>query len=101
MGYGAMLKIHLYQELKESITALKNLGYTIYAAEVTKDAKPLAAVKPKGKWVLIMGHEGFGIADDILELCDAVVRIEMQEDVKSFNVAIAASIMLYNFKNNT
>jgi tRNA G18 (ribose-2'-O)-methylase SpoU len=45
-----------------------------------------------------MGHEGFGIADEILELCDGVVTIEMQEGIKSFNVAIAASIMMYNFK---
>ncbi len=98
MGYASMLKVHVYEELKESIHALKSLGYTIYAAEVNENAKPLASVKPEGKWVLIMGHEGFGIADDILELCDVVVSIEMQEDVKSFNVAIAASIMMYNFK---
>jgi len=99
MGYASMLKVHVYEELKESIYALKSLGYTIYAAEVNENAKPLASVRPEGKWVLIMGHEGFGIADDILELCDVVVNIEMQEDVKSFNVAIAASIMMYNFKN--
>lgn len=98
MGYAAMLKIHVYDDIKESIQALKALGYTIYAAEVTVNSQPLSCVKPDGKWVLIMGHEGFGIADDILALCDAVVHIEMQEDVKSFNVAIAASIMMYNFK---
>ena len=100
MGYASMLKIHVYQDIKASITALKALGYRVYAAEVTPDAKPLATVKPQGKWVLIMGHEGFGIAEDVLALCDAVVSIEMQAEVKSFNVAIAASIMLYNFKNN-
>jgi len=98
MGYASMLKIHIYEDIKESIKALKNLGYTIYAAEVTEDSTPLASLKAADKWVLIMGHEGFGIADDILELCDEVVTIEMQEGIKSFNVAIAASIMMYNFK---
>ncbi len=97
MGYASMLKVHVYEDIKESLKSLKKLGYTIYAAEVTENAKPLASVKPQGKWVLVMGHEGFGIAEDILDLCDEVVTIEMQEDVKSFNVAIAASIMLYNF----
>jgi tRNA G18 (ribose-2'-O)-methylase SpoU len=99
MGYASMLKIHLYEDIKESIGALKDLGYTIYAAEVTEDALPLACVRPEGKWVLIMGHEGFGIAEDILALCDKVVSIEMEMDVKSFNVAIAASIMMYSFKS--
>ena len=98
MGYAAMLKIHVYEDIKESIKALKGLGYTIYAAEVTENSQPLSCVKTAEKWVLIMGHEGFGIAEDILALCDEVVNIEMQEDVKSFNVAIAASIMMYNFK---
>jgi len=98
MGYASMLKIHIYADIKESIKALKNLGYTIYAAEVTEDSTSLASQQAADKWVLIMGHEGFGIADEILELCDEVVTIEMQEGIKSFNVAIAASIMMYNFK---
>jgi tRNA G18 (ribose-2'-O)-methylase SpoU len=98
MGYAAMLKTHIYEDIKESIKQLKALGYTIYAAEVREDSKPLATLKPQGKWVLIMGHEGFGIADEILEMCDSIVTIEMQEGVKSFNVAIAASIIMYNFK---
>jgi len=97
MGYASWLKIHIYKDIKESIKALKALGYTVYAAEVREDATPLSCVRPKDKWVLIMGHEGFGIADDILDLCDEVVSIEMQTGVKSFNVAIAASIMVYNF----
>ncbi len=97
MGYASMLKIHVYKDIKESIKELKKLGYTIYAAEVTENSQPLSTVKTDKKWVLIMGHEGFGIAEDILALCDEIVSIEMQEEVKSFNVAIAASIMLYNF----
>jgi tRNA G18 (ribose-2'-O)-methylase SpoU len=97
MGYASMLKVHVYQDIKESLRSLKELGYTIYAAEVTENSQPLASVKPQGKWVLVMGHEGFGIAQDILDLCDVVVTIEMEAEVKSFNVAIAASIMLYNF----
>ena len=46
-----------------------------------------------------MGHEGRGIAEDILELCDEVVTIEMQEGIKSFNVGVAASLMMYQFVN--
>jgi len=98
MGYASWLKIHIYEDIKESIKALQALGYRVYAAEVSQDAIPLASLQAPEKWVLIMGHEGFGIAEDILELCDDVVSIEMQEGVKSFNVAIAASIMMYNFK---
>ena len=45
-----------------------------------------------------MGHEGHGISSEILKLCDIIVNIEMAENIKSFNVAVAASILMYNFK---
>jgi tRNA G18 (ribose-2'-O)-methylase SpoU len=51
------------------------------------------------KWVLLMGHEGKGISQEILDICDEVVTIEMQDAVNSFNVSVAASIMMYQFKN--
>jgi len=99
MGHISMLKTHLYEDIKETIHTLKANGYRIYAAEVTKDSTPLASVKVVEKWVLLMGHEGSGISDEVLALCDEVVSIEMVEGVKSFNVGIAASIMMYQFKH--
>jgi len=99
MGHVAMLKTHRYEEITETIKALKENGYRIYAAEVTEDSTPLASVKVVNKWVLLMGHEGSGLSEDVLALCDEVVTIEMVEGVKSFNVGVAASIMMYQFKN--
>ena len=100
MGHVAMLKTHLYTDMKETINTLKENGYRVYAAEVTEDSTPLASVKVTQKWVLLMGHEGSGLSDEVLELCDEVVTIEMEEGVKSFNVGVAASIMMYQFKHN-
>jgi tRNA G18 (ribose-2'-O)-methylase SpoU len=99
MGHIAMLKTHLYEDIKETIQTLKQNGYRIYAAEITEDSTPLASVKVSDRWVLLMGHEGSGISDKILDLCDEVVTIEMVEGVKSFNVGVAASLMMYQFKH--
>ena len=99
MGHVAMLKTHLYTDMKETIKTLKENGYRVYAAEVTEDSTPLSSVKVTQKWVLLMGHEGSGLSDEMLELCDEVVTIEMEEGVKSFNVGVAASIMMYQFKH--
>lgn len=100
MGHTSRLKIHLYDDIKSTIKTLKILGYKIYAAEITKTSTPLQEVNTPPKWVLLMGHEGHGIANEILALSDEVVHIEMQEHVKSFNVAVAASILMYQFKQN-
>ena len=98
MGHAHLLDIHIYDDIIKSIKELKQRGYRIYAAEVTPNATPLAQVKITQKWVLVMGHEGFGIAQEILDVCDEVVTIEMVEGIKSFNVAVAASLMMYRFK---
>ncbi len=44
-----------------------------------------------------MGHEGKGISQEVLNECDEIISIEMSSDVKSFNVSVAASIMMYQF----
>ena len=98
MGHTAMLKTYLYEEIEETLFSLKERGYFIYGAEITTYSTPLSKVKVKDKWVLLMGHEGYGLSDAVLSLCDEVVNIEMMQGVKSFNVAVAASIMMYQFK---
>ncbi len=100
MGHISMLKIHTYSDIEDTIINLKEQGYRIYAAEVTENSTPLASVKVVDKWVLLMGHEGSGLSDEVLTLCDEVVTIEMMEGVKSFNVGVAASIMMYQFKHS-
>ena len=100
MGHVSMLKIHIYDDIKETLAALKRQGYRLYAAEVTEDSTPLSTVKVADKWVLLMGHEGSGLSEEILSLCDEVVTIEMEKGVKSFNVGIAASILMYQFKHS-
>lgn len=98
MGHVSMLKTHLYKDIFQTLKTLKENGYTIFAAEITQDSIPLSDLQVPEKWVLLMGHEGKGIAKEVLQSCDKVVSIEMVEGIKSFNVAVAASIMMYQFK---
>ena len=99
MGHSSMIQTHLLQDIKETIPLMQSLGYRVFAAEVTHNSTALSKVEVPQKWVLVMGHEGRGISKDILALVDEVVTIEMQEGVKSFNVGVAASIMMYQFVN--
>jgi tRNA G18 (ribose-2'-O)-methylase SpoU len=99
MGYAAQLKIHVYDDIFAAIQALKLLGYRVFAAEAAPGATPLVSLKVPDRWVLIMGHEGLGISPEVLNACDETVAIEMAEGVKSFNVGVAASILMYGFQN--
>ncbi|KIM11267.1 MAG: rRNA methyltransferase [Sulfuricurvum sp. PC08-66] len=95
MGYASRLKIHIYEDIFGTLAHLKSLGYTIIAAEITPDARPLSSIEAPLKWVLLMGSEDKGISAEVLACCDAVVAIEMAPEVKSLNVGVAASIMMY------
>jgi tRNA G18 (ribose-2'-O)-methylase SpoU len=97
MGYVSKLKLHIYKDIFQTLEALKADGYKIFAAEATPVALLLSKVKVPQKWVLLMGHEGKGISKEVLSACDEVVSIEMSSDVKSFNVSVAASIIMYQF----
>lgn len=101
MGYISMLNTHLYDDIFLTLRRLRENGYTLFAAEITENSTPLSKMKVPDKWVLLMGHEGNGISQKVLELCDHIVHIEMAEGVKSFNVGVAASIMMHQFKNRT
>ncbi len=98
MGYASLLKINIYDDITKAIDKLKTQGYRVFAAEISEGSTMLRDVITPKKWVLIMGHEGKGISQNILDLCDEVLTIEMQEGVKSLNVSVAASVIMYQLK---
>ena len=51
--------------------------------------------KDKNRYALVMGNEGSGIREEILEKCDKSLFINMNDKVESLNVAVATSILLY------
>ncbi len=99
MGHTCMLKIHIYDDIFSTLKELQANGYRIFGAEITENSTPLLQVKIPKKWVLLMGNEGKGLSKEILDACDEIVHIEMQAGVKSFNVGVAASILMYQFKS--
>jgi len=99
MGHVSKLKVHRYDDIFATLETLKANGYSIFAAEVTDDAVPLVEIKVPSRWVLLMGHEGRGISPEVLSACDEAVQIEMEPGIRSFNVGVAAAILMYQFKN--
>lgn len=98
MGHISKLNFHIYDDIKKTIPFLQKQGYKVFAAEVAKDAIKLQDVVVPKKWVILMGHEGKGLSKEIIKLCDSCVEIEMSGEVRSFNVGVAASLLMYNFK---
>lgn len=76
------------------IKELKSKGYTIYGTEVTH-GRNVKELQPISNYVLIMGNEGVGVKENILDLCDEYLYIKMNSACESLNVSVACSIILY------
>lgn len=94
---GMMFHIDIVtRDLKEVIQELKNREIPIYGTKVEygEDVRTLPQ-KDRVKYALIMGNEGNGVEDDVLDLCDKYLYIDMDPEVESLNVGVACGILLY------
>lgn len=92
---GMLFNINIIKcPLKDKITALKDKDYLILGTKVTNgvDVKNYEINK---KFVLIIGNEGQGISNDILNLCEDFLYINMNKKCESLNAGVAASILMY------
>ncbi len=54
-----------------------------------------AAFEPRVPWMLVLGSEQKGLAQDQLENCDSRIALPMRGRASSLNVAVAAGVLLY------
>lgn len=82
------------EDLVNLINELKQNNYVIYGTDVINGID-IKNVRKDGKYAIIMGNEGNGISDEIKKLVDKNIYIKMNENCESLNVAVSASIILY------
>ena len=81
------------ENLSRSIDILKKNSFWVYGAEM--DGSPCWSENLKGRVALVLGSEGKGISRLLLDKCDRLVKIPAQGNIDSFNVSVAAGILLY------
>jgi TrmH family RNA methyltransferase len=52
---------------------------------------------PVGPWILVLGGEQKGLAEEQMGACDVVLSLPMRGRASSLNLAVAAGILLYHF----
>ena len=84
------------KELIPVMDELKQKEIPIYGTNVNYgiDIRDLKD-KDRKKYCLIMGNEGNGVSEEVLDKCDTYFYINMNEKVESLNVGVATSILLY------
>ena len=54
--------------------------------------------KPVGNYSIVIGNEGNGVSQELIEISDMIVSIPMQNNVESLNASVSASILMFNLK---
>jgi TrmH family RNA methyltransferase len=73
--------------------------FQIVAADNGRGSTLLGDCRFADKVLLIIGSEGAGISEDLVETADIRVEIETPGPTESLNAAIAAGILIYAIKN--
>ena len=93
---GALLKLPVCREknLVQTVKQLKLHGIQILAADA-HGSKFIYEADLKMPTAIILGSEGEGIAKELLKLADEIVKLPMPNGFDSYNVSVAAGMMLY------
>jgi 23S rRNA (guanosine2251-2'-O)-methyltransferase len=92
-GANAYVSLVVASNLANAVDLLKKNGFWIYGADV--GGRSISEVDLHGRTVIVLGSEGRGIGRLLRERCDELIGIETRGHVDSFNVSVAAGILMY------
>lgn len=92
----AVFRAHLFEftEPLRFLESLRMAGFVRFATAGTGD-RSLESMKPGRRNAIFFGEEDQGLPGEILENCDATLRIPMPGGFESLNVGASSAIVLY------
>lgn len=88
-----------FETTLEAVHQLRIDGYLIIAIEQAVDSTKLHEFEPipGEKYALIFGNEVNGVAEEVMEQIDGCIEIPQFGTKHSFNIAVSAGIILWDF----
>lgn len=94
---GAIFQMNIcIMDLKEAIFFLQKNHVSVYGT-CLKNASSINTYSPQERMAFIMGNEGQGISQEILDICNYLIYIPIHS-IESLNVGVAAAITMYHFQ---
>ena len=96
---GSHFHIPVFQaNLQEYLPKLKEKGVQVAVTALHRDSKDYTILQGAIDVAIVVGNEGQGVSDDVIDLADVVVTIPMFGKAESLNVAIASALLMYKTK---
>lgn len=95
MGAIFRVKIIECENLKETLSKIKNNGFEIIVTSLQTD-NSIYDIEYNKK-IIVIGNEANGVEEDIQNMADKKVKIPMLGKTESLNASVATGIMLYEY----
>lgn len=83
------------KDLPLAVVALREQGRHVYATALHREARMIGDWTIKAGDCFVIGNEGHGLSQPVIEACDACAVIPMRERSESLNAAAAAAICIW------
>lgn len=96
---GSHFHIPVFQaNLQEYLPILKEKGVQVAVTALHRNSKDYSVLQGATDVAIVVGNEGQGVSNDVIEIADVVVTIPMFGKAESLNVAIASALLMYKTK---
>lgn len=83
-----------HRDLDSLMQTMRNKGMQVLATSCTPDAKPVSEYDFTRPTAIVMGNEHRGVDGELVDVVDGEVYIPMYGMIQSFNVSVAAAVLL-------
>ena len=94
MGSNRWVNVATHDSIDTGIRHFQAQGFKVYAAHFSERARPYHELDFTVPCALLMGAEKYGVSETGAHLADEHIIIPMQGMVESYNVSVAAAIIL-------
>jgi TrmH family RNA methyltransferase len=95
MGCLFSQKITVCDNIISAIETLKSEGFKVYATALKNDSLSLGDITCDEKTVFIIGNEGHGLSDEVINSATSPLIIPMPGGAESLNAASASTILIW------
>ncbi|MCQ2342099.1 MAG: RNA methyltransferase [Paludibacteraceae bacterium] len=95
LGAEQTVPFRYFENTLDAVRQLKEDRYTVYAIEQTRNSINFDNIQVQGPTAVILGHEVFGVQQEVIDASDGAVEITQYGTKHSLNVSVTAGIVLY------
>ncbi|MBU4690430.1 23S rRNA (guanosine(2251)-2'-O)-methyltransferase RlmB [Mycoplasma sp. ES3157-GEN-MYC] len=88
------VKVVKVNNLVAALKRLKKAGYWVYSSALSKNAQHFDKVDYNKPTILVIGNEGSGVSQPVLNESDVIIYIPQKGTVQSLNVSVAAGLLI-------